>query len=202
MFVPSAVKSAVKSALPACLRPPGVHWCRVVMNRACDAFVATLNTPTLTCIEISGEGSRWGKLQWAAYQNTTYPDYNICSGALPGQWDVVICEQVLEHVPNPEMAVKNIYAMLRDDGVAVVTTPFLIKFHAFPHDYSRWTPAGLSELLTRAGFSKISVDCWGNRKCMISGMTDDNHWTSYKPLIHSLQNNPRFPVSVWAFAHK
>jgi SAM-dependent methyltransferase len=172
------------------------------MNRACDAFIATLNTTALSCIEISGDGSRWAKQAWAAYETTRYPDYDLCSSALPGQWDVVICEQVLEHVPDPEMAVKNIYTMLRDGGVAVVTTPFLVKFHAIPHDYSRWTPSGLSELLARAGFSTISVDCWGNRRCMLSDMTTDMQWTYYKPLIHSLRNDRRFPIMVWAFAHK
>lgn len=40
-----------------------------------------------------------------------------------GAMDFVLCSEVLEHVPNPELALKNIYRILKPGGIAVVTTP-------------------------------------------------------------------------------
>ena len=38
---------------------------------------------------------------------------------------------------------------------------------------------------------------WGNRACAIANL---EHWATYNPLWHSLENDPRYPVQVWAFA--
>ncbi len=38
-------------------------------------------------------------------------------------FDLVLCSEVLEHVPNPEVALKTIFRILKPGGIAVVTTP-------------------------------------------------------------------------------
>jgi SAM-dependent methyltransferase len=172
------------------------------MNRECDAFVDTLSVSDLTCLEISGQESRWAKRKWAEYKATAFPEYDICSEPLPGAWDVIIAEQVLEHVPDPQRALDNIYTMLRTGGVALITTPFLIKYHAYPHDFYRWTADGMRHTLGRSGFRNIAINSWGNRECLIADMTDDSSWTFYVPRRHTLRDDPRFPLVVWAFAHK
>jgi SAM-dependent methyltransferase len=184
------------------LRPTNVGWCRVVMNRECDAFVDTLGTEGFHCLEISGGRSRWQDRGWASYRSTAYPEYDLCAEPLDGGWDFMIAEQVLEHVPNPERALRNAFTMLRPGGILLVTTPFLIKFHPHPADFSRWTADGIKELLTRAGFARVTANSWGNRECILADLTNDDNWTLYRPGKHSLRNEPRFPVVVWAFAHK
>ena len=170
------------------------------MNQACDAFVDTLPTGNLSCLEISGVGDRWARRTWASYRSTAYPEYDVCLEPLPGAWDVVIADQVLEHLVDPQRALDNMRRMLRKGGVALVTTPFLIKFHPCPHDYSRWTEEGLREMLLRSKYSSVEVASWGNLECLVADMTDDNRWTTYDPALHSLRNDPRFPLTVWAFA--
>jgi len=212
MHVPKVARELAKSILPEAviskarrfLYSPrgGVHWCRVVMDRECNTFVDTLSVSDLTCLEISGEGSRWAKRKWAGYSVTAYPEYDICSKPLPGAWDVIIAEQVLEHVPDPQRALDNIFLMLRSGGLAVITTPFLLKFHPCPDDFYRWTADGMRQALGRSGFSNVAVNSWGNRECIMADLTDDNSWTYYVPSRHSLRNDPRFPVVVWAFARK
>jgi SAM-dependent methyltransferase len=196
--LPEAVFSIVARQLYA----GRVHWCRVVMNRECDALIDALDTGSRTCLEISGQSSRWANRQWASYAATAYPEYDVCDKPLPGEWDVVIAEQVLEHLADPQKALDNIYAMLRSGGVALITTPFLIKFHAFPKDYSRWTEDGMREELKRSKFSQVTVGSWGNRECLLADMTNDENWTYYRARRHSLRNDPRFPIVVWAFAQK
>lgn len=209
--VPKTARELAKSVMPDAIiskarrflyPPPGVHWCRVVMNRECDAFVDTHNVSGLTCLEISPVESRWAQRKWARYTAVDYPDYDVCSKPLPGAWDVIIAEQVLEHVRDPQRALDNIFNMLRSGGFTLITTPFLIKFHPYPYDFCRWTADGMREALRRSGFSSVVVNSWGNRECVIADMTDDNAWTFYVPSRHSLRNNPRFPVCVWAFGHK
>jgi len=47
------------------------------------------------------------------------------SEEIPGQaFDVVICREVLEHVPDPPAVIKNLRGYLRNSGIAVVTESF------------------------------------------------------------------------------
>ena len=43
-----------------------------------------------------------------------YPEFDICAPvAEPGRFDVVICEQVLEHVPDPLSRPRNLRSYAR-----------------------------------------------------------------------------------------
>jgi Methyltransferase domain len=110
----------------------------------------------------------------------------------------LIAEQVLEHVASPAAALRNTHAMLADDGVLVLATPFLIRIHSLPFDGWRWTPDGLRRLLNECGFAHVQTGSSGNRRCVRANF---DKWVEYKPW-HSLRNEPLFPVVVWAFARK
>lgn len=59
--------------------------------------------------------------------------------------DAVICEQVLEHVPNPKTVAKEIHRILKPGGVVYIVVPFVFSFHSSPYDYYRWSKTGLEE---------------------------------------------------------
>ncbi len=67
-------------------------------------------------------------------------------------FDSVISFQVLEHVDNTTAVVSEIYRVLKKDGVAVVTAPFLCAEHGHPSDYHRFTEEGMKFYFERAGF--------------------------------------------------
>lgn len=75
--------------------------------------------------------------------------------------DVVLCSEVLEHVPRPEAALAEFHRVLRPAGTLILSTPFLARLHEEPHDYYRFTAHGLRELLGRAGFTVRSIEPTG-----------------------------------------
>jgi SAM-dependent methyltransferase len=185
------------------LRPHGeVQWCRVVMNREIERFICSLDCASLDALEISGTGSQ-GRYNFRSYQTVNFPDYDICAGPLAREkFDVVIAEQVFEHVLRPDLAATHVFQMLRPGGYFVISTPFLLKVHGAPSDLYRWTEHGMRQLLESTGFAATSVGSWGNRECLFADMTPGLAWTIYVPELHSLHNEPQFAIVVWAFAKK
>jgi SAM-dependent methyltransferase len=57
------------------------------------------------------------------------------------------CDAVLEHVPEPQIAVQEMLRVLRPGGFLHVLVPFCQPFHGYPSDYQRWTVEGLRHLL-------------------------------------------------------
>jgi SAM-dependent methyltransferase len=63
-----------------------------------------------------------------------------------GSVDVIICMEVLEHVHNPFMAIGEMRRVLKDGGLFIGSTPFMLGHHLHPHDYFRFTLFGLRHL--------------------------------------------------------
>jgi SAM-dependent methyltransferase len=84
-------------------------------------------------------------------------DIQTLSTIKDGMFDTVYSSQVLEHIPMPWEAVKQIYRVLRKDGYAVVTVPFLAALHEEPYDFYRYTPHSLEYLFSREGFQLIKI---------------------------------------------
>jgi len=70
-------------------------------------------------------------------------------GLIDGVFDVVLCTEVLEHLPEPQRAVDEMFRVLKPGGTLILTTRFLFPIHDAPHDYFRFTKYGLRHLLRR-----------------------------------------------------
>jgi SAM-dependent methyltransferase len=175
-------------------------WLRVVMYQRCFEFIRGIRPETLSVLEISG-GSQWRRtLKFGSYTSTHFPEFDICSEALDREFDLIIADQVFEHLPWPMRAGKNVYKMLRPGGYFIIATPFLVRVHDSPIDCSRWTKQGLAFLLQECGFREqdIKTDAWGNRKCLKANLFK---WRRYG-WHRSLVNESNFPIMVWAIAQK
>lgn len=177
------------------------QWQRVVLNEAVDQHLATLDPSRLSAVEISGESHR--DKGWNHYRNLNYPEFDLCDPTpLDRTFDIVICEQVLEHVKNPWRAVATLRDLCTPRGQVIVSTPFLIKVHELPlfgmHDYWRFTPRGLRLLLEDTGLTVDRVETWGNKMCVLGNL---DRWSSKRPW-HSLRNRNDVAVQVWAFASR
>jgi SAM-dependent methyltransferase len=136
-------------------RAPGV-----VLDVGCGAQVYRCLLPAQSVylgIDTSDAESRFGYKM---------PDTHYFDGAgwgvEAGAFDTVLCTEVLEHVQDPAAFLDQAHACLRPEGRLILTVPFAARWHFIPHDYWRFTPAGLALLLNRAGFSDVHVKARGN----------------------------------------
>jgi SAM-dependent methyltransferase len=167
------------------------------MDQAISDELDRLNPATQDAVEVSGIGHA-GR-GWKSYTRLEYPQFDLCSPpATLDQFDVVLCEQVLEHVTDPMAAARTLRDLAKPGATVVVSTPFLLRIHQSPGDYWRFTPEGLRVLLRDAGLANVQVRSWGNAACVRANFRS---WKPYRPW-HSLANVDDLPVVVWAFAQR
>lgn len=78
---------------------------------------------------------------------TTLPD-NYC--------DIILSNQVLEHVDSPSGYLKEALRILKPGGSIICTTHGYWFYHPTPNDYWRWTSAGLRKTIEDEGFTVTS----------------------------------------------
>jgi SAM-dependent methyltransferase len=177
------------------------QWQRAVMNEEIAAHLARLGPSRLSAAEISGDSH--ANRGWKEFCSLNYPDFDLCAPITTSErYDVIICEQVLEHVVDPFVAGEHLFDLCRPGGHVVVSTPFLIKQHELPlrgmFDYWRFTPRGLRILLERAGFEVDHVSTWGNCLGVLGNL---DRWAAHRRWL-PLRNRPDLAVVVWAFARR
>jgi SAM-dependent methyltransferase len=175
------------------------QWQRIVMDEAIGAHIDALGPEGLRAAEISGDNHA-GR-PWQSHTALNYPAFDVCApSGDEGTFDVVICEQVLEHVIDPWAAARNLRGLTVPGGHVIVSTPFLIKVHELAlfgmNDYWRFTPRGLRVLLESAGLEVDEVRTWGNVPCVVGNL---RRWSSYRD-FHPLDDDPELAVQVWAYA--
>lgn len=69
----------------------------------------------------------------------------------------IICDNVLEHLPDPNAAAKEMHRILKKDGLAYIALPFLYPFHSSPSDFQRLTKEGLAEMFKDFKIEEIGV---------------------------------------------
>lgn len=182
---------------------------RIAMAKASRVLIRSLNPENLDVAEISG---KWGRnFPFRSYRKFRYPEYDVCldpfvdeDGAIL-QFDLILANQVWEHLDRPYRATQNIQKMLRPGGYFWVSSPFHVPFHAAPNDCSRWSARGLKNLLIEAGFQEANVQSWqwGNRNAALRNLETDKKWPpEYDADKDSLKNDPGMPIISWALARK
>jgi SAM-dependent methyltransferase len=68
-----------------------------------------------------------------------------------GTFDVVLCNQVLEHCFDPALAVTELGRVTAPGGRVLASTHGVMPYHPSPTDYWRWTHAGLAKLFMDNG---------------------------------------------------
>jgi SAM-dependent methyltransferase len=63
-----------------------------------------------------------------------------------GSFDVVLCNQVLEHCDDPVLAVRELRRATAPGGCVLASAHGVMPYHPSPTDYWRWTHAGLAKL--------------------------------------------------------
>jgi len=81
-----------------------------------------------------------------------------------GGFDLIVLTEVLEHVPEWDVAFDNIAALLKPGGKCIVTVPFFYMLHEEPHDYWRPTDHAVRHFAVSRGLevleSRRNGDGW------------------------------------------
>ena len=99
-------------------------------------------------LEYDTPGNRVAKRADYFYDGNTFPFGEM-------SYDGVICNQVLEHVFNPDQFLQEIARVLKPAGALLLTVPFVWDEHEQPYDYARYSSFGLRSLLERNGFEVV-----------------------------------------------
>lgn len=98
------------------------------------------------------------------YDNSIKPDYTWDGISMPFEnksFDCAFGTEVLEHCPDPEIVLKEVYRVLKPNGTFFFTVPFLWNLHEVPYDEYRYTPFSLERHLKNSGFNNIEIKATG-----------------------------------------
>lgn len=174
-----------------------IQWARAIMAHEILNKLILLDYRNKDVLEVSG--TQYQHLLCRSYKSLKYPAFDLTKDVLSEKFDIILLDQVLEHVVAPEQGCRNLKSMLKPNGVLMINTPFLIKVHNCPVDCWRWTKTGLRILLENVGFKSehVEVYSWGNKLVVFLNLFYFWPWITW---LHRLKNDDEFPVVVWAFA--
>ena len=72
-------------------------------------------------------------------------------------FDSAICTAVIEHLEEPEAAIRECFRVLKWGGAAIYSIPFIWHLHEEPRDFYRYSKYGIKYLFEKAGFEMIEI---------------------------------------------
>lgn len=74
-------------------------------------------------------------------------------------FDIILCSEVLEHVPEPTLAIQEFFRLLKPNGVLILTAPFASFLHMAPYHFSTgFTRYWYEHHLLSRGFSITELE--------------------------------------------
>lgn len=77
--------------------------------------------------------------------------------AADDSFDSAVCTAVLEHLEEPEQALRECYRVLKPDGCAIYSVPFIWHLHEEPRDFYRFSKYSLYYLFEKVGFEIVEL---------------------------------------------
>lgn len=111
---------------------------RSLFSPSCQFFAADITDPPSTAMDYVIEG---------AHHMPMIAD---------ASFDVVLCTQVLEHVPDPAAVLAECARVLRPGGTLILSTHGVFHWHPYPYDYWRWTSEGLAKIIGEH-FTRVEI---------------------------------------------
>ncbi len=86
--------------------------------------------------------------------------------------DCIVLTEVIEHIYEPRLVLKELHRVLKPGGQLIGTVPFVMPEHEHPYDYHRYTSFCLEKMFQEAGFRITKLDYIGDSIAVfISAMT-------------------------------
>jgi SAM-dependent methyltransferase len=77
-------------------------------------------------------------------------------------FDIVLSNQVLEHVRKPWFWIPELYRLCKRGGVMIIATPWMFKLHRKPNDFWRVTYYGMRLIFEELGMIQIDTSQYGS----------------------------------------
>ncbi len=110
--------------------------------------------------------ARLQDLQLLGKEGYGHIDYVCDATSIPVETasvDVVLCTEVLEHVPEPIKVIREIGRLVKPGGTVLLTAPLGSGLHQTPfHFYGGYTPFFYRRFLEECGFENLEIECNGN----------------------------------------
>lgn len=168
----------------------------------------------LKTLEIGGcEGTLKNVLIKSGVQYTlapSYPEINIEERTpyTDESYDIVICDQVFEHLKKPWQAVKEIHRILKPNGLAICTSVFIYPYHCNGgwKDYYRYSPDGFRALFEDY-FDVLVADGWGSAELVKLAYNHSNRGVDGSapiPIqdVFSMKRDATNHIMTWCLARK
>ena len=103
------------------------------------------------------------------------------------RFDLVLCNQVLEHIFNPHIAFSSLKNITKKGGYIWVSIPTVNCIHGEPDFYSSgFHPRFFSRIAKQNSLEIIHIGCWGNKKYLTQCVL--GRWLTYRQLKPGVHN--------------
>lgn len=194
--------------IPAEVRAEQYSRCALYLSHIDFArtHLAPRSGPPLKAIEFGGSNGFLAELfdgvDYEVAPNAPEVDVQDLSAYPADEYDLVILDEILEHVARPWVAVEEVRRILKPGGCLIASSPFLIAEHRMPKDYWRFTKDGYRVLLDQ--YSTVETGSWGNPGSvtyLMQGMMVSTQ-DAIDAGVFDLTDVEKFAISVWAYAWK
>ena len=106
-------------------------------------------------------------------------------------YDIVVLTQVLEHVPDPQATLSEIYRVLKPNGKLLISVPLNGPLHGEPWHFFQFTHYGLNQLALNTGFHITEIEKVGGEFWLIGkrlSIAFSQLLKQYDPLPHIYGN--------------
>lgn len=111
----------------------------------------------------------------------TWDGNNIPSAS--ESFDCAICLEVLEHTHDPRQVLSEIFRVLKPNGNAVLSVPYLWPLHDAPYDHYRFTPFFFEKALSEIGYKQVKIQSLGGWDASLALML--SLWINRRPFSKS-----------------
>jgi ubiquinone/menaquinone biosynthesis C-methylase UbiE len=191
----------------AVIRQP-VKWSgATVLDIACGdarlaAYIADAGAKLVVGVDLSHVGLKVGRDRWTREQPQTMQNASFVQGdgmALPvadGVFDIVVASEIIEHVGDPRVFLKEAARPLKENGTLIVTTPHRLTENPLdPHHTHEYFPGELESLL-KGFFADVHITlshpAWVTSLYTLHGWAEPFRW-----LVNALAVTGRNPFLSW-----
>jgi SAM-dependent methyltransferase len=143
---------------------------RTWLHRANEAFAATV--PAGSRVLDAGAGDQKYRHLFAhcEYESADFEQVNkpyakstyVCSlEAIPvedARFDAIIFTQVMEHLPKPMMALRELGRVLKPGGTMICSAPLFYQEHEQPYDFYRYTQFAWRAMMKEVGLDILRME--------------------------------------------